>query len=61
MLNKWICGTFDIKSNHFGPVIPGEIKSYEKLDKRAIKYENVFLQIDQKLHCYDQISGWRRL
>ena len=35
-----ICGTFDIKSNYFGPVVPIKaLKSFEKLDKMAIKCE----------------------
>ena len=31
-----ILGTFDIKSNHFGPVIPKQLKGFEKLDKRYV-------------------------
>ena len=34
-----ICGTFDIKSNYFGRVIPKNEKSLEKLDKMPIKCE----------------------
>ena len=33
-----ICGIFDMKSNHFGPVLPRKLKKiFEKLYKRAIK------------------------
>ena len=32
-----ICGTFDMKSNYFGPVIPKSQESFEKLEKRVIK------------------------
>ena len=38
-----IRGTFDIKSNHFGPVMPRKLKGFEKLDKRVIKCKSVFL------------------
>ena len=31
------CGTFDIKSNYFGLLIPKKIKSFEKLNKRVTK------------------------
>ena len=55
-----ICDTFDINSNHFGPVILKQLKKFWKLNKRVIKC-NMFLQIDQKLHRYNQISEWWRL
>ena len=32
-----ICGTFEIKSNPFGPVIPNKLKRFERLDMRVIK------------------------
>ena len=31
-----ICGSFDMKSNYFGPLILKKLKKMEKLDKRAI-------------------------
>ena len=55
-----ICDTFGIQSNYFGPVVPKKLKRFEKFDESLIlNAKNVFLQINQKLHCYDQISGWR--
>ena len=57
-----ICGIFDMRSNHVGKVIPKKPeKSLQKLDKKQLKEESVFLKIDQKLHRYDQISGRRCL
>ena len=45
-----ICGVFLIKSNYFGSMIPKKLKSFENLDKRAIKCEKrVFILVDQKL------------
>ena len=38
------CDNFDIKSNHFGPVTPKQLKSFEKLDKRVIKCKNVLIK-----------------
>ena len=37
-----ICGTFDITTNYFGPVIPEKLKKIEKLNQRVIKSKKVF-------------------
>ena len=47
-LIKGICGSFDIKSNYFGPVIPKKRKKFEELDMEVIKCKHVFPKIDQK-------------
>ena len=42
-------GTFDMKSNYFGLMIPKKRKSFEKLDGRAIKWAISF---------YIYTGGW---
>ena len=34
-----ICRTFNIKLNYFGSVMPKKLKTFEKLNKSAIKCE----------------------
>ena len=36
-------GTFGIKSNYFGPVIPKKLKGFGKLNDRVINLKNEFL------------------
>ena len=36
-----MCGTFDIKSNYFGPLIPKKLKSFLKLDIKRLMQNRV--------------------
>ena len=43
MLNKWNLWYFDMKSNYVDPGTPKKFKSFEKLDKKMIKFQKRIL------------------
>ena len=49
-----------IKSNCFSPVIPKQLQSFEKLDKRVIKCKKHVSINESKTTSLDQILGWGR-